>query len=97
MYFVNLGVVGGAIVMDQQLDRFPTCLKDKERQFWAMGIVTFLVWLFLNDVEISRAYANENPKETNFDFFKGDILRLSEVNTGIIKLYSLKMSSFEFL
>ena len=51
-----------------------------------------MVVVYLNDVEISKAYANENPKETTFDFFKGDILRLDEVNAAIIKLYSLKMS-----
>ena len=51
-----------------------------------------IVVVHLNDVEISRAYANEKQKETTFDFFKGDILRLDEVNTGIMKLYSLKMS-----
>ena len=50
------------------------------------------VVVYLNDVEISKAYGNQNPKETTFDFFKGDILRIDEVNAGIIKLYSLKMS-----
>ena len=51
------------------------------------------VVVYLNDEEISRAEAYSKMKEVSFNFSKDDILLIKEINVGIIKLNSLKLSS----
>ena len=50
------------------------------------------VIVYLNNEEISRAAAYESIKEVTFNYSKGDILLINEVNVGIIKLNSLDLS-----
>ena len=49
------------------------------------------VIVYLNENEISRAYNNTPKVETNFEYNKGDVLSIKEVDTAIIKLNSLKL------
>ena len=46
----------------------------------------------LNGHEIAKALANINKKEVQFEYSKGDILLIEEVNIAIVKLNSLTLS-----
>ena len=48
--------------------------------------------VFLNDVEIDKAGANEKSKVITFDYNCGDTLKLTEEPIGIIKVNSLKLA-----
>ena len=50
------------------------------------------VIVYLNENEIAKAYNNTPKVETNFEYNKGDVLSIKEVDTAIIKLNSLKLS-----
>ena len=49
------------------------------------------VIVYLNENEIAKAYNNTPKVETNFEYNKGDVLSIKEVDTAIIKLNSLKL------
>ena len=48
---------------------------------YKIGYVSFV----LNGKEISRVGPNEKTKEEEFEFLKGDMLSINEVNVAIIK------------
>ena len=48
----------------------------------------------LSGKEISRVGAFVFEKEISFNFAKGDILELKEINTGIIKLNTFKINGY---
>ena len=47
------------------------------------------VIVYLNGKEISRAHGNTLRKEVEFQYSKGDLLRIEEVHVAIIKINSL--------
>ena len=49
------------------------------------------VIVYLNGKEISRAHGKTPRKEVEFQYSKGDLLRIEEVHVAIIKLNSLEL------
>ena len=49
--------------------------------------------VFLNNSTLKTATSLENSSIVTFNYSKGDMLRLEEINTGIVKINSLKLSN----
>ena len=53
--------------------------------------------VYLNDLLIATAGPNTWPVAIRFDYKRGDILKLTEERTGIIKLVSFKIESADVM